>query len=103
MGYDSLERIARQVGAARLEEFKAFGKDIAPRVQLSTVQHLLTFWRADCPYAPPAHEPASGTLQVVHGYGQLWQYLSEVHDGPRELSLADSRRSAHCRPRKPGS
>ena len=42
-------------GAARLEDFKAFGKDIAPRVQLGTVQHLLTFWRVDCPYAPPAH------------------------------------------------
>jgi len=88
MGYDSLERIARQLGAARHEEFKAFGKDIAPRVQLSAVQHLLTFWRTDCPYAPPAHSPASGTLQVVHGYGQLWQYLSQTHEGPRELSLA---------------
>ena len=90
MGYDSLERMARQLGAARHEDFKAFGKDIAPRVQLSTVQHLLTFWRADCPYAPPAHSPASGTLQVVHGYGQLRQYLSQPHEGPRELSLADA-------------
>ena len=88
MGYDSLERVARQLGAARHEEFKAFGKDIAPRVQLSAVQHLLTFWRTDCPYAPPAHSPASGTLQVVHGYGQLLQYLSQAHEVPRELSLA---------------
>jgi hypothetical protein len=88
MGYGSLERIARQLGAARHEEFKAFGKDIAPRVQLSAVQHLLTFWRTDCPYAPPAHSPASGALRVVHGYGQLWQYLSQTHEGPRELSLA---------------
>jgi len=90
MGYGSLERIARQLGAAKLEDFKAFGKDIAPRVQLSTVQHLLTFWRVDCPYSPPAHEPASGTLQVVHGYGQIWQYLSGAHHGAGELSLADS-------------
>ena len=90
MGYDSLERIAKQLAAARPEDFKAFGKDIAPRVQLSTVQHLLTFWRADCPYAPPAHAPASGTLQVVHGYGQIWQYLSNAHHGAGELSLADS-------------
>jgi len=88
MGYDSLERIARQLSAGRLEDFKAFGKDIAPRVQQSTVQHLLTFWRLDCPYAPPAHSPASGTLQVVHGYGQIWQYLSR--HGAGELSLADS-------------
>src|SRR5512134_941685 len=89
MGYASLERIGRQAGAGRLEEFKAFGKDIAPRVQLSTVQHLLTFWRADCPYAPPAHEPANGRLQVVHGYARIWQYLADVHHGAGELSLAD--------------
>ena len=90
MGYASLERIGRQAGAARLEDFKAFGKDIAPRVQLGTVQHLLTFWRVDCPYAPPAHEPAAGTMQVVHGYARIWQYLSEFHLGPGEMSLADS-------------
>jgi hypothetical protein len=59
-------------------------------VQLGTVQHLLTFWRVDCPYAPPAHAPASGTLQVVHGYDPVWQYLSEARGGVRELSLADS-------------
>jgi hypothetical protein len=88
MGYDSLERMARLLGAGRLEDFKAFGKDIAPRVQQSTVQHLLTFWRADFTYAPPAHTTASGTLQVVHGYGQIWQYLSQ--HGAGELSLADS-------------
>ena len=88
MGYESLERIGKQAGAARLEDFKPFGKDIAPRVQLSTVQHLLTFWRVDCPYAPPAHEPATGTLRVVHGYGQVWNDLSGAGHG--ELSLADS-------------
>jgi hypothetical protein len=90
MGYDSLERIARQLGAARVEDFKAFGKDIAPRVQLGTVQHLLTFWRVDCQYAPPAHEPASGTLQLVHGYGQVRQYLSQAQQVAGELTLADS-------------
>jgi len=89
MGYDSLERIARQLGATRREDFKAFDRDIAPRVQLSTVQHLLTFWRVDCPYSPPAHAPASGNLQVVHGYGQAWQYLSQAKQGAGELSLAD--------------
>jgi hypothetical protein len=90
MGYASLERIGKQAGAAKAEDFKAFGKEIAPRMQLSTVQHLLTFWRADCPYAPPAHEPAAGGLQVVHGYPRIWQYLSELHHGAGELSLADS-------------
>lgn len=90
MGYDALEHIGRQAGAAKLEDFKPFGKDIAPRMQQSTVQHLLTFWRVDCPYAPPTHEPAAGRLQVVHGYNRIWQYLSEVHHAASELSLADS-------------
>jgi hypothetical protein len=88
MGYESLERIGKQPGVARLEDFKPFGKDIAPSAQLSTVQHLLTFWRVDCPYSPPAHEPATGALPVVHGYGQIWQELSMAGHGARELSLA---------------
>jgi hypothetical protein len=89
LGYGALEHIARQLGAGKLEDFKAFGKDIAPSAQLGAVQHLLAFWRAEPPYAPPAHAPASGTLQVVHGYGQVWQFVSQA--GPRggELSLAD--------------
>jgi len=87
MGYASLERIGKQPGAARPEDFRPFGKDIAPRAQLNTVQHLLTFWRVDCPYAPPAHEPATGTLWVVHGYGEVWSDLSRTRQGG-ELSLA---------------
>jgi hypothetical protein len=90
MGYDSLQRIAKQLRSGKLEDFKPFGKDLSPAVQSSAVQHLLTFWRVDCPYSPPAHSSASGTLQVVHGYGRLWQYLLETRQGPRELSLADS-------------
>ena len=88
IGYESLERLAKQPGAAKLEDFRPFGKDIAPRVQVSTVQHLLTFWRVDCPYAPPAHEPASGTMHVVHGYGPIWQEISKAPGGKHELSLA---------------
>jgi len=57
-------------------------------VQLSTVQHLLIFWRVDCPYAPPAHEPASGTMHVVHGYDRIWQEISRAPGGKHELSLA---------------
>ncbi|MDH3320839.1 MAG: hypothetical protein OEO84_14270, partial [Betaproteobacteria bacterium] len=90
MGYDSLQRIARQLRTGKLEDFKPFGKDMSPTVQSGTVQHLLTFWRVDCPYSPPAHSSASGTLQVVHGYGPLWQYLCEARQGAHELSLADS-------------
>jgi hypothetical protein len=89
MGYDSLKRIARQLGAGKLEDFKAFGKDIAPGVQQSTVQHLLAFWHVDCPYSPPAHTAARGSLQVVHGYGRIWQYLTQVDRGAGGLSLAE--------------
>jgi hypothetical protein len=89
MGYDSLKRIAKQLGAGKLEDFKAFGKDIAPAAQQSTVQHLLAFWHADCPYALPAHAAASGTLEIVHGYGRIWQYLSQAGHGAGELSLAE--------------
>jgi hypothetical protein len=89
MGYDSLKRIARQLGAGKLEDFKAFGKDIAPAAQQSTVQHLLAFWHADCPYAPPAHAAASGALEIVHGYGRIWQYLSQAGHSAGELSLAE--------------
>jgi len=90
MGYESLGRIARQLGTGKLEDFKPFGKDMSPGVQSNTVQHLLTFWRVDCPYSRPAHSPASGTLEAVHGYGRLWQYLSEARQGAGELSLAES-------------
>jgi hypothetical protein len=90
MGYESLGRIARQMGTGKLEDFRLFGKDMSPSVQASAVRHLLTFWRVECPYSPPAHAPASGTLQAVHGYGRLWQYLSEARQGACELSLAES-------------
>ena len=85
IAYDSLERIARQLAAPR-GEFHAFGKDIPLRAQLSCVHHLLAFWRADSPYAPPAHEPATGTLEVVHDYGPVWQYLSLAGGGGLSLT-----------------
>lgn len=89
MAYDSLKRLARQLGAGSLADFKAFGKDIAPGVQQSTVQHLLTFWHVDCPYSPPAQAAVTGVLEIVHGYGRIWQYLSQAGHGAGELSLAE--------------
>ncbi len=90
VGYESLARISKQLGAGTPDKFKPFGKDLSPIKQFNTVQHLLTFWRADCPYSPPAHTPASGSISVVHDYGHVWQHVSEA-DGGGELSLmADS-------------
>jgi hypothetical protein len=86
MGYDSLERIARQLGATQRGEFHAFGKDIPARAQLGGVHHLLAFWRADSPYARPAHEPATGTLEVVHDYDPVCQYLSLAGGGGLSLT-----------------
>ena len=87
VGYESLERLCKQASTAKPDDFRSFGKDITPRVQLSTVQHLLIFWRLDCP-APPAHEPATGIMHVVHGYDRIWQEISRAPGGKRELSLA---------------
>jgi hypothetical protein len=84
MGYESLERIGKQPGAADL---RLLGKDIAPSAQMNTVQHLLASWRPDAACAAPAHEPATGSVRVLHGYGEIWSDLSRTRNGG-ELSLA---------------
>jgi hypothetical protein len=70
-------------------EIKTFGKEIAPHLQLSAVQHLMAFWRAASPYSPPAHSPATGTLQVIHGYAQTWEHISHIRSATTELSLVE--------------
>jgi hypothetical protein len=62
------------------------GKDMAPGAQLNAAQHLLAAWCADGD-AAPTHEPATGTVRVLHGYGEIWRHLSLTHNGG-ELSLA---------------
>ena len=89
MGYDSLEHMVKQLASAKPEQFTLFGKDLLPLAQSNAVAHLLTFWRADCPYIPPLHEPAEGSLMVSHGYERVWQHLSEASHGTRELSLVE--------------
>lgn len=89
MGFDALERIQRQLAAAKFEDIKVFGADLPPRAQLGTVQHLHAFWGAKSPYTPPARSPAQGTLQIHHGYAQIWKQLSDAQHGAGELSLAD--------------
>ena len=89
MGFDALERIHKQLTAAKLEDIKVFGTDLTPRAQLGAVQHLLAFWRAKPPYTPAPRAPAGGELQVVHRYAHVWKQLSEAKQGAGELSLAD--------------
>ena len=89
MGYDALERLYKQLSAAGSAESKTFGKEIAPHLQLSGVQHLLSFWGAASPYTPPTRSPATGTVQVVHGYAQTWEHLSRLGSAPTELSLVE--------------
>ncbi|UCH50004.1 MAG: hypothetical protein JSU95_09755 [Betaproteobacteria bacterium] len=90
LGYDSLERLAKQAAAGKPDDFKPFGKDLSSLAQSNAVQHLLAFWRTDCPYAPPEHSAASGSILVAHGYAHVWQHVSEA-SGTGELSLlADS-------------
>lgn len=88
-GYDTLDRLYKQLATTKAENIKAFGKDIPPHVQISAIQHLLAFWGEACPYSPPAHSPATGTLQVIHGYGQIWQHLSRARSGKSELALVE--------------
>ncbi|MGZ6116019.1 MAG: hypothetical protein ACXWM9_15560, partial [Gemmatimonadaceae bacterium] len=88
-GYDALERIYRQMATTGGGEIKTFGKAIAPHLQLSAVQHLMAFWRAASPYSPPAHSPATGTLQVIHGFAPTWDHLSHVRSATRELTLSE--------------
>lgn len=90
MGLDALERMRKQLAGTRLQDIKVYGKDIAPAVQLSTLQHLLLFWRATNPYSPPPHAPTAGSLQALHRYAQIWQQLSGAARGAGELSLADA-------------
>jgi hypothetical protein len=81
MGFEGLEHIYKQLVEAKLADIKVFGKDIAPQAQVAAVQHLLMFWRVNCPYAPPAHAQAAGNLQVIHRYAQVWQHLHRASAG----------------------
>jgi len=87
MGFDALEHVYKQLVTARMADIKVYGKDIAPHAQLATVQHLLMFWRVNCPYSPPAHSHAAGNLQVIHRYGQIWQHLFRLRSAGGGLSL----------------
>jgi hypothetical protein len=58
-------------------------------VQVSAIKHLLTFWGEAPAYSPPARQPASGKLQVVQGYGQIWQHLSHIRSAATELTLVE--------------
>jgi hypothetical protein len=88
-GLGALERLHRQLATAKVEDVKAFGKDIDPYTQISTTRHLLAFWGAACPYTPPARSPATGTLRVIQGYSQVWQQLSSARSVTTELTLAE--------------
>jgi hypothetical protein len=93
-GFDALERICKELASTRFERIKYFGPDIPPGAQLSAVQHLQMFWRAKAPYSPPAHTGATGNVQVVHRYAQIWKQLSGGGSGKHQLAFADAPESA---------
>ena len=98
MGFAALERIYKEWAAAKKPgEAKLFGTDIAPGAQSGALKHLMLFCRAENPYVPPPHLPASGSLKVVHGYEQIWSQVSAGLPGAG-LSLADANAPA---PRAP--
>lgn len=90
--FDALERLYKQLATFRTAEIRALGalgKDIAPHAQIATLQHLLAFWAATCPHKSLDRSPATGELQVVHRYAQVWQHLSRVRSATSELTLAE--------------
>jgi len=72
-----------------MADSKSSGKDIALHAQISAIKQLLAFWGEAPPYTPPARKPATGTLQIVQGYGQIWQHLSHVRSTGTELTLVE--------------
>ena len=88
-GFNTLERLYKQLAIATTADIPAFGKDITPRVQISTLQHLLAFWGATSPYLPPARSPATGTLHVINRFAGIWQHLSRARSGAMALTLAE--------------
>lgn len=89
IGYDTLERLYKQLATTKTVNIKAFGNDIPPHVQISAIQHLLAFWRQASPYSPSARSRTSGTLHVTHGYAQIWQHLWRGRSAKSELTLAE--------------
>ena len=88
-GFGALERLHRQLAAAKVEDVKAFGKDIDPHTQLAAARHLLAFWGSTSPYTPPPRSPATGVLRVIQGFSQVWQQLSRARKVTAELTLAE--------------
>jgi hypothetical protein len=88
-GYDALDRLYKQLASTRIADSKASGKDIPLHAQISAIKQLLAFWGEAPSYSAPARKPATGTLQVVQGYGQIWQHLSHVRSTATELTLVE--------------
>src|SRR5258706_6655920 len=90
MGFDALKRLHLELAQMRsAADIKPFGKDIAPHTQVSAIRHLLLFWGEASPYKAPVRSEATGTLQVIHGYAQIWQHLSRARSATSEMSLAE--------------
>jgi hypothetical protein len=85
----ALDRLQKQLATGKAEDGNSLGADIDPHTQASAIRHLLTFWAANCSYAPPARSPATGELRVIDGYAALWQQLSLARSGKKELRLVD--------------
>ena len=88
-GLGALERLHRQLAVAKVEDVKAFGKDIDPYTQIAATRHLLAFWGPTCPYTPPPRSPATGVLHVIQGFSQVWQQLSRKRSVKKELTLVE--------------
>jgi hypothetical protein len=89
LAHDALERMHKDLVTTGSAEIGTFGKKLDPHLQLSAIQHLVAFWSAAPPYSPPQHAPATGKLEVTHGYARTWQHLSHARSAKAELTLAE--------------
>ncbi len=89
LAHDALEHLHKELATTGSAEIGTFGKKLDPHLQLSAIQHLVAFWNATPPYVPPPRSPATGKLQVTHGYSRTWQHLSHARSAKAELTLAE--------------
>jgi hypothetical protein len=100
MAFGALQRFAKQLASAKPDGLRVFGMDIPQGAQLTALDHLQLFWRPTSPYTPPPRSQASGELQVLHRYAQIWRQLSGTRRGTATLELAESAPAAQAAPEK---
>jgi hypothetical protein len=81
--HDALVQLSREVHDAKKIHVKTLRRDTMERWQAPAIQHLVAAWSDERPRDEPDLPPAEGTVDVVHGFSQCWQALSQRGGGLR--------------------